>query len=560
MTISPSASVVSFLFAGLAAAGLCACGGPTDTAGPAGAPSPATTGGDAGDPVKGGWLVEVVSAEPAHLNALLATSDGTSRYIGRFIFETLLKINLDTLEMEPYVAESWEVSDDHLTYTFHLRDDVTFSDGEPLTSEDVKFTYDLIMDPANDTAPLRNYMLDVESVETPDPHTVIFKMSKPYYANLMVVSDFEIYPKHIYEGEPLNNHPNARKPVGSGPYVFENWDTGQEIVIARNDNYWGETPLLDKRVYRFILEDNAAFQVLERHEIDMMEVPPQIWTTRANTPRFEAEFHKLVPDSPVPGYLSRYNYIGWNMRKPQFEDKRVRRALALLFDTDLIIETVWSGLGTPISGSAFHKGPDYNPEVKPVGFDPERAAELLTEAGWVDADKDGIREKDGVPFKFELGFAAGVSEYLQLGNVYQDELRRAGIDVSLNPMEWATFQERLHKRSFDAAMLAWLTVPVSDPYQLFHSSQAENGSNYPGLKNDEIDRIIEEARVTFDDEERNKLYHRYHEILADEQPYNFLYSRPGLIAVDNRFQDTIVHKGGIDPLEWWVPAQNQRYP
>jgi len=247
------------------------------------------------------------------------------------------------------------------------------------------------------------------------------------------------------------------------------------------------------------------------------------------------------------------------MRRPQFQDKRVRQAMCMLFDRDLVIDEVWYGYGTKITSSVYHKMPEYNTDIEPWPFDPERAKQLLEEAGWIDRDGDGVREKDGMKFTFELSYGSGVPEYDQLGAVYQEELRRAGIRVTLNPIEWATFQQRVHERRFDACMLAWLTVPMPDPYQLWHSSQATDGSNYPGFIHPEADRILEQARKEFDHDKRIEMYHRFQEILHEEQPYLFLYARPGLVALDKRFQGVTVHKAGIDPLEWWVPVAMQRY-
>lgn len=556
MQTSRNLSLIALaLFMGLA---LPNCGGPSEPTAGGGTP-----GSDAiiGDPEEGDWLVENLSAEPAHLNPLLSTGDASSSYIGGHIFETLLKVNNETMEFEPQIAKSWEISDDHLLYTFLLRDDVTFSDGVGLTARDVRATYDIIMNPENDTANLRNYLQDIEEVEVIDDYTVSFKMKKPYFRHMLVLALFDVYPAHIYTKGELNTHPNNRHPIGSGPYIFSEWDTqSRQIVLERNKNYWDEFPPLDKHVFKIIEDDNAAFQALERHDIDIDDLPPEKWVRQAARPKFEAEFNKIVPDSPIPGYLSRFNYIGWNTRKPQFDDKRVRQALCMLFDRKLVVDEVWYGYGTVLSGSIFHKAPEYNNDIEPWPFDPERAKELLAEAGWVDRDQDGVRERNGVKFEFELTYSAGVPEYDQLGAVYQEELRRAGIKMDLNPMEWATFQERVHERTFDACMLAWLTTLMPDPYQLWHSSQAEKGSNYPGWKNDEVDEILETARTEFDHEKRIAMYHRFHELQHEEQPYIFLYARPGLIALDKRFQGVELYPAGLDPLEWWVPKSMQRYP
>jgi peptide/nickel transport system substrate-binding protein len=291
----------------------------------------------------------------------------------------------------------------------------------------------------------------------------------------------------------------------------------------------------------------------------MYRVKPDDWLRGGSTPEFIAKFNRFTPNSPIPGYVSRLNYIGWNMRKPQFSDKRVRQALCMLFDRQLVIDEVWGGIGTLVTGDIYHLAPEYNKDVKPWPFDPVAAGKLLDEAGWKDTNQDGVRDKNGIDFEFELSFASGVQEYERLGTVYQEELKRAGIKVVLGPLEWATFQDRVQNRNFDACMLAWLLDVGPDPYQLFHSSQSEKGSNYPGLNIPEVDQILEDARQEFSQEKRNTMYHRYHEILHEEQPYIFLYARPGLIAIDKRFQGGNNKPGGLVPMDWWVPKDQQKY-
>lgn len=552
--------IFGFATAALLAGLIAGCGAPPDRAGVTEAGDPTAAKAVAGEPEDGGVLVWHVDAEPNLLNPLLALIDGTGQFIvSGNIFESMLKTNNETLDLEPHIAERWEISEDHLTYTFYLKQNVTFSDGQPLTAQDVLATWELINDPKNDTLPTRSYMQDVESFTAPDDHTVVVKVTKPYFGHEVMLGGMEILPAHVYAEGDFNRHPNNRRPIGSGPYVFDRWDTNQRIVLRKADNYWNpdEAPHINTLQFQVIKDQNAALQVLLRHDLDVMDMQGEMWITQASKPKFEAEFHKLVTDSPIPGYLSRYNYIGWNTRKPQFEDPRVRKALCMLFNRQLVIDAVWGGLGTVISGPFAHTSVNYNHAVEPLPFDPEAAAALLDEAGWIDTDRDGIRDKDGIPFRFELLYANVVPEYDQLGTVYQEELKRVGIDMRLGPMEWSTMQERLHNRSFDACMLAWLNGTLADPYQLWHSTQAEAGSNYPGFKNDEVDQLIEEARLEFDEGERVAMYQRIHEIIAEEQPYLFLYARPGLTAVDKRVHGIVIYPPGLDPSEWYIPRALQ---
>jgi len=495
-----------------------------------------------------------LSNEPAHLNPLTATDAYASGINGQ-IFDTLLERDNETLAFKPKLAEEWTISEDHLTYTFNLRKDAVFSDGVPLTANDVKFSFDTVIAPTTDAPHLRNYYQDITGCEIVDDYTVRFTCKKAYFKHLTMISGLEILPRHIYGEGDFNTHPYNRKPLGSGPYVFETWKTGMQIVLARNEKYWGTKPRILKRLYNVITDANAAFQVLEREELDEMGLTPELWVNRASKPSFEANFNKYQ------WYSAFYSYVGWNMIRPQFEDKMVRRALTLLLDRKTILETIYYGLGKQVSGNFFVDGPEYDSSIQPWPFDPAQAKQLLDAAGWIDSDNDGIRDKNGVPFKFELLIRASSPETEALATVYQEELKRADIAISIRPLEWATFLESVDSRRFDAVILGW-SGPIieGDPYQVWHSSQAEKGSNFVGFKHAEADAIMEAARLEFDEPKRIEMYHRFHAILHEEQPYTFLFSTMSLESVAKRFHNVIVYRGGVDAREWWVPEDLQRYP
>jgi len=506
-----------------------------------------------GEPTDGDWLITRLSDEPDHLNPLTATSM-YAWYIYSQIFDSLLDRDNETLDIIPKVAEEWTISDDHLTYTFKLRKDVLFTDGVPLTANDVKFTFDTVMAPTTDAARLRNYYQDVERCEVVDDYTVRFTCKKPYFKHLGMLGGLPILPKHIYgEGE-FNTHPYNRKPLGSGPYVFEKWETGRQIVLVRNEQYWGKKPHILKRLYNVITDINAAFQVLERQELDEMELNPELWVNQAAKPSFEANFNKYQ------WYQADFSYIGWNMRLPQFKDKMVRRALTMLLDRKTILETIFYGLRRQVSGNFFIDSPEYDSSIEPWPFDPAQAKQLLDTAGWVDSDNDGVRDKDGVALKFELLIRAASPTTEQVATVYQEELKRAGIAMSIRPLEWATFIQSVQDRRFEAMMLGWGgSVVEQDPYQIWHSSQAEKGSNYVDFRNEEADKIMEKARLEFDEDKRVEMYHRFHAILHEEQPYTFLYCPMTLDAVAKRVYNVKIYPDGVDRIEWWVPTNLVRY-
>jgi peptide/nickel transport system substrate-binding protein len=504
-------------------------------------------------PADGDWLMIHLAGEPAHLNPITAT-DVPALAVNAYIFESLLETDNETLAVKPRVAESWEISPDHLTYTFKLHKNVNFSDGALLTARDVKFTFEKLMDPTTDAPHLRNYYQDVTSCEALDDYTVRFSCKKPYFKHLRMLGGLEILPRHLYAEGDFNKHPNNRKPVGSGPYVFEDWQTGLQITLSRNEKYWKEKPHLLKRVFKFITNLNAAFQVLQRQEVDYMNLTPELWTNRASKPEFEIKFNKYKY------YGAFYTYIGWNLRHPQFQDEMVRRALTMLLNRPLILETIYYGLGKQVTGEFFVESPEYDASIAPWPFDPQQAKQLLEAAGWVDSNGDGVREKDGIPFRFELIIRSGSAEDEEVATVFQEELKRAGIEMNIRYLEWATLLERVDSRNFDAVRLGWSGPPIEgDPYQVWHSSQAEKGSNFVGFHNAEADRIMEAARLEFDQDKRVALYHRFDAILHDEQPYTFMFCIQELEALDRRFHGVTVYKFGLDPREWWVPVDRQRY-
>ncbi|MDZ4859674.1 MAG: peptide-binding protein, partial [Candidatus Hydrogenedentes bacterium] len=434
------------------------------------------------------------------------------------------------------------------------------SDGTPLTANDVKFTFDVIRDPKNETMDLRNYFQDITACEVVDDYTVRYECAKPYFRHMLMIGGLPIFPKHIYGQGDFNTHEYNRKPVGSGPYKFELWETNGQIVLARNPDYWNpaQQPNLDKLVWRIITDPDSALEVFMRGDVDSIGLTPEQWETRTKKPEFELRANKFTTLSR-PGYVGGFSYIAWNMRRPMFEDVRVRTALTMLLDRETLLQTIFYNLGTVVTGPEFSGSPEYDNSVKPVPFDPAGAQKLLTEAGWTDTNGDGVLDKDGVKFEFGYIIPDSNVEYNNLATVFQEELKRAGIVMSVLPREWGSLIDSLTKRSFDAITLQWAIPIDSEPYQVWHSSQAEQGSNYPGFKNAEADKLMEDIRVEFDRAKRIPMFHRFHQIVHEEQPYTFLFNIYTLGAIDKRFRNVYVYAAGTDTTEWWVPLDLQKY-
>lgn len=506
------------------------------------------------DRVFGDWLVTQLSAEPSTLNPITST-DAYASNIQSYIYESLLKRDEKSLELVPVLAQRWEIAPDHLTYTFYLKKNIAWEDGRPFTARDVLFSFDRIKDPKVDAAHLRNYYQDIEKLDVLDDYTVRFHYRIPYFRALEFCGGMPLVPAHLFhEGENFNQHWIGRKPVGTGPYKLLHWETGKEIALVRNEEYWGEKPALERLVFKIITDSTVALQVLKQGGLDEMGLRPIQWERQTQNRRFTEAYRKLSY------YLPSYSYIGWNMRRPVFADKRVRQAMTMLVNREMILKKILFGLGTIVTGTFYINSPEYDKEIKPYPYDPQAAVALLKSAGWDYGEGGQVLQKDGVPFEFEFLISAGSKFAEQLATIFQENLKAAGIRMSIRKLEWAVFIQRIEEHNFDACTMGWSLGWESDPYQIWHSSQAvQKGSNFVGFKNAEADRLIETARREFDPRKRYALYHRFHEILHEEQPYTFLFTNKALVAVSKRFQNVVVYPMGLAPLYWWVPKDRQKY-
>ena len=471
-----------------------------------------------------------------------------------------------------------EISQDHRVYTFSIRDGVRWHDGHPFSAEDVLFTVKAAMVPSVDAGAFRSSFASLASVEITGRNQIRFRMAEPYWLNdAALASDIVPVPKHVYDpqrildhytfeqirdpkavndpvlkkfGEDFNNNPANRAPVGTGPYKFEKWQTGQEIVVRRNEDYWGQRPHLEKIIYKIIPDSTTALAALKSGEIDFIpRLLPLQFQEQTSGPAFQEHFVKATYQIP------QLAYIGWNEARPYFADKRVRQALTMLIDRAKVIETVRRGMGSMAASPFVPASPDFNPMITPLPYDPKHAAVLMDEAGWIDHNGNGIRDKDGVEFKFEILAASSNTAAVALLPILQDEFGKAGISVTARRLDAAVFQSTLRDQRADAAIDGWVSSLVFDPYQLFHSSSARNrGSNYYNFRNPTADHIMEQARVEFDAEKRKQLYWRFQDIFHDEQPYTLLYYPENAAAYHKRLQNVqFLHvRPGYDITQWWV--------
>lgn len=488
--------------------------------------------------------------DPITFNPIVA-EDAYSNLINSKIHESLIKRDIKTLKFKPALAKKWEISKDHLVYTFYLKENARFHDGHPVSAEDVVYTFQKIMDPKTPNPFMKVYYQDVVEVKALNPHTVVFRLKKPYFKSLEFLGGFEILPKHLFikEKDFVSNPYSLQKPIGAGPYKFKEWKTGQRIILERNEDYHGEKPAIQKYYYRIIKNEAVALQALKKREIDMLNLKPFQWTRQTNSENFHRYFQKIK-------YLgSGYRYIGYNTKRFPFQDVRTRKAMAMLIDRKKILSSLMDNLGVEVTGPFHVASEQYDSSIRPLPYDPEKAQALLREVGFFDKNQDGILEKDGQDFRFELLIPAQAPFYEQFASVARENLLKAGIVMEIRKLEFQVLVERANKRDFTALMMGWSTPLESDPYQLWHSSQLEKGHNFTGFALKELDELIENARVEFNDKKRNEMYKKIHRLIYENQPYTFLYTSYNLVALHRRFTNVEAYPAGLDPDRWKILSQ-----
>ncbi|MBE0596538.1 MAG: peptide-binding protein, partial [Desulfuromonadales bacterium] len=499
---------------------LLACDRPADTG-----PAPAR---EAGEPVYGDTIILGSIGDATTLLPVIA-SDSASSAINSLVYSGLVRYDKN-LEIEGDIAESWEISDDNLTITFRLRQDVRWHDGTPLTAEDVLFTYQTYIDPKVPTAYAERYK-QVDKAEVVDPHTFRVSYRQPL-ATALISWAIDILPKHLLQGQDVTKSPLGSQPVGAGPYRFVEWRRGEKIVLEANKDYYEGSPYIHRVVYRIIPDLSTMFLELQSGGLDTMDLTPLQYARQTDTLAFKRRFEKYRYPA------SAYTYLGFNLRRPLFQDQRVRQALAYAIDKQELIDGVLLGLGQVANGPYKPGTWPHNPEVPSYPHDPQKARELLAEAGWTDSNGDGLLDKNGQPFAFTILTNQGNDQRTKSGEIIQRRLRDVGIEVKLRVIEWASFlKEFVDPGNFDALIMGWTIPPDPDAYDVWHSSKTGKGMlNFINYKNDEVDALLEQGRRTLDQDERKKIYGRFQEILGQEQPYVFLYVPDALPVVANRFR------------------------
>jgi peptide/nickel transport system substrate-binding protein len=477
-------------------------------------------------------------------------------------------------------------------YTYYLRDDVKWSDGTPYTTKDIELAYAVLNNPTVDGDSIRTYYQDLVECDVIAPSVVRMRYRQQYFKAFEFTAGISAFgpPWHLFsqylkeEGKELTlerlseREEEAQKkvsahgeafgkffntdlrynlqPLGTGPYIVGEWQRNDRLTLERNKNYWNSTKAghLDKLIFRFIPDNVSAFQALRAGQLDFCPnlTPEQFHEDYARLPNeFKANHVQSSWFTPM------FNYFGWNLTNPKFQDRRVRVALALLFDKESFLKQKLYNEGAVVSGSQYVFGKAYDHSVAPIGYSPDVARELLSDAGWIDSDNDGLLDKGGEKFEISIQLPPGNPVAIERVELFQKSLKTVGIDLQVRTLEWASFIENVRSKQFDIVTLSWASTVEADPFQIWHSSGAKpeaRGSNAISFANENADLLIEQIRLTLDEPNRLELHRAFHRLLDAEQPYMFLYCVKDFGIYNQKYRGVKWYKlrPGYDLTEWYV--------
>ncbi len=505
---------------------------------------------DTNEPQYGGDLIVGSIGSPTLFNSLYS-SDNSSGEIEGFIYNGL--VGGDT-EFNPVndLASDVQMSEDGLTWTIKLRDDVKWHDGEQFNADDVVFTYNVPLHEDYD-GPRKSAFEGIESITKVNDYEIVIKLSKIDATFGTTGLSYGILPEHILGAVPvaeLGEHEfNTKSPIGTGPFKFAEWKDGEYVKVVANEDYYEGRPYLDSITYKIVPDQNALLAQLQAGDVHYINVPGTDLETVKEFPGIKIQ----------SGLALSYTYFGVNQLQDRFKDVRVRQAFTHALDREGIVEAVMNGDGevahvpeSPLSWA-------YSDDVTKFEYNPEKAKQLLAEAGWTDTDGDGWLDKDGEKLSFTVKTNQGNKIREDIAVVLQQQFKEIGVEAIPQIVEWSAFIEQVTAPNwdYDAMILGWALSTFPDLYDIFHSSQMEQGLNFTHWDNAEASKLMEDARQILDRDEYKKAYAQIYKIVSEEQPYTFLYYPNAHYAMPENLEGKEFHARAAfyDINKWWFKAE-----
>ncbi len=516
----------------------------------------------------GGEFTEIFEGQPSKITPFLY-ADVYGRRVVDLIAESLGWYDPKTLVLRGRLAEAWQYDPNGMWLRVKIREAARFSNGDPVLAEDVRWTFEELLFNAEIEAErfrsVYNAMTKLEVIGDPETSKVIeYHFKEPRFDNFAQAFGHKILPKSVYQRwieSPATFNQSTGLAVGSGPFRLvrvspdDQWTPPADIVLVRNDLYWGPRPPLDSIRFKSIQDSLARLTAFESGQGDMMRPTSPQFEIKSNDPRFLERFATKKWFNMQGGY----SFIAWQcglrngQRATPFGDKRVRQAMTMLIDRDRIRRDIEKGLSRPATGPFLSSTPQADPTIEPWPYDPQRALQLLSEAGWT--NRNGVLVNSaGQPFEFEITFGQGSESTLQMVTYLQQAFAEVGIRMNLRPIDWSVLQSTINARDFDAITFAWsASAPENDPNQIWHSKSIQNqGDNFIQWASDDADRLIEEGRRTLEFNARMDVWRALHRVFHEEQPYTFLSEQPWLRFVTGRSRNVVEYPSGVEYMEFWL--------
>jgi len=507
---------------------------------------------------EGGVFVQGTSQ---NLSTLLpvVTQDGPSSGVQGLIFESVVSVHPDTLEPIGLLAESWDVNEDASVYTFHLRDSITWSDGEPFTAEDVEFTYLTFMNPDTGSPHVSEGSAQIDSIDVLDPLTVQFNLTGTFPDFAVDIMVFNIIAKHIWEDidpaamqqDPGATGTDPMRVVGTGPFTFAEWVADDHVTLVPNENYWRGAPVLDEFIFKILPDDAAAVNQLKTGEIDWGGLTPSA------VGEFEGNQDVAVIDYPT----LEFSFYGLNLdasKTTLFQDVEVRQALMYALDREAMLDALLFGYGEVAVGTIPTMSWAYNPDEIDLlyPYDPDQAEALLDEAGWTDANGNGTRDKDGQELSFTMYGSAGNAVVEAQLVAMQEFWSQIGVEMTPSSEPFPTLIERLTETfDFEAFLVGFTWLAAVDQSIMFTcDAVGGNGFNFTSYCNEEVDAVLSEALSETDRDRRIELYTEFQNIVMEDLPESVLFFRRDIGGLSTRVHN--VFPNGVNVAfnahTWWV--------
>lgn len=476
-------------------------------------------------------MVEGGLADVVTLNPMLA-DDPASLAVIELLFDRLLSADPQTGSIVPALASSWQVSADGLAITFTLRDDVLWHDGQPFSAADVEFTFKSSVNPAVGSPCQADFSL-VEEFEAVDETTFVVTLADTDCSILYDLGSVSIVPRHILsEADIQTSHFNA-DPVGTGPFMFGERVIGDHITLLRNPRYWRKMPHLEAWTYKVVADEEALLAGLRAGQLDVIPLPLDDLASVEAAGQFQ--IHRYPANE--------YHFIGYNTDHPVLGDVRVRRALSQAVDRQRLVDRILGGQGQLLDSGLLPAHWAYPQALTGYPFDSARASQLLAEAGWVDSDGDGIRERDGEPLRLRLSTNGGNATREAIAILSQQYYLAVGVAAEVELMNWSDFLDDTFTHDFDMVVFSWPLHLDPDEWELWHSSESvlDSGFNFVSYHNPRVDELLLQGLMVPECKEtrRAAIYGEIATILVQDQPYAFLFAPYNLIAVNERVRGVV---------------------